>query len=85
MLGVCDMQTNRVKAYYETAVKFLALPPMARYVIGTSFALVKYEEYILNEDGISDMIFSRAIEKNKYREFHNIVSNYRSLNGINTK
>lgn len=76
---------NRVESYYETAVKFLALPPMARYVIGTSFALVKYEEFILNEDGISDMIFARMIENNKYREFRFIVMNHRSLNGIGIK
>jgi|HubBroStandDraft_5_1064220.scaffolds.fasta_scaffold906271_2 hypothetical protein len=77
---------NRVQDYYETAVKFLALPPMARFVIATSFALVQYEEFILNEEEMSDMIFLRVIEKNKYDDFRFIVMNHRLINGnIGTK
>jgi len=79
------MTTNRVKDFYETIVKFYALPPMARYVLGTSIALMKYEEFILNEDEMSDMIFVRAIEKNKYDELKFIVMNHRSINGNRTK
>lgn len=71
---------NRVEHYYDTAVKFLALPPMARYIIGTTFYLAKWEEFVLNEDDISVMIFQRVIEKKCYKEFSEIVRNYRPAN-----
>lgn len=73
--------TNRVKDYYETAVKFLALDPMAQYIIGTSFHLMQYEEYILNYDELSDIIFQRVIEKNMYEEFRTQVMNYKKFTG----
>ena len=57
------MTGNRVKDYYEVAVKFLSLPPMARYVIGTTIALMKYEEFILNEE-------ERKLKKNIWMQ-HN--------------
>jgi hypothetical protein len=73
------MEFNRVKDFYTTIIAFYALSPMARYVIGTSFALIKYEEYILNPDTFDDIIFERVISKNRYREFRHIVQNHRSL------
>lgn len=79
------MTPNRVKDYYMTAVKFFSLPPMARYIIGTTFYIVKWEEFVLNEDDVSDIIFARAIEKNRFKEFREIIMNYRSPDGINRK
>lgn len=76
---------NRVKDYYETAVKFLSLPPMARYIIGTTFFLAKWEEFVLNEDEISDMIFQRVVEKKLYPQFRDIVRNYRSADALTNK
>lgn len=70
---------NRVKDYYETAVKFLSLPPMAQYIIGTSFHIMKWEEFLLNQDEISAMIFKRVLEKNHYIEFKQVVFNYRTF------
>lgn len=76
---------NRVEDYYITAVKFFALPPMARYIIGTTFLIAKWEEFVLNEDEISDMIFLRVIEKKLYPEFRQIVRNYRSIDVFTSK
>lgn len=69
---------NRVEDFYETAVKFLALPPMARYIIGTSFFAAQWEEFTLNEDEITDKIFQRVIEKKQYKAFREVVRNYKA-------
>lgn len=74
---------NRVKEYYETAVRFLALPPMAQYIIGTSFHLMKYEEFMLNQDSIPDIIFMRVVEKKRYAEFRDLVVNYKEFKASN--
>lgn len=69
---------NRVKDYYETAVLYLKLPDMARYVIGTQFHVMNFQDFVLNQDEISDIVFKRAIEKGFYTEFRSLVRNHKS-------
>ena len=71
-------QSNRVKTLYEVAVKYFSLPPMARYVIGTQFLIAKWEEFVLNEDEMSDKIFLKAIDKKVYTEFCQVIKDYKS-------
>lgn len=68
---------NRVQELYEVATKFYSLPPMARYIIGTTLLIVEWNEFMANEDKVSDLIFLRAIQKKKYRDFREIVKNYK--------
>jgi len=75
---------NRVKDLYEIIVKYYSIPPMARYIISTNFLMTRWEDFILNEDEMSDKIFQRAIEKKVFPEFSQIVRNYKS-NGNDSK
>jgi hypothetical protein len=76
---------NRVKDYYETIVKFKSLNSMAQYIISTSFCIIKYEEFVLNDYDISDTVFERVIEKKLFKEFRSVVYNYKEFpaNGSN--
>lgn len=62
----------------------MSLPPMAQYIIGTTYHVAKWEEFQLNQDMIVDMIFMRVIEKNLYKDFKASVFNYKVVtNGLN--
>lgn len=63
---------NRVKVYHELALMFLGLTSWARLIIGTHFSVIDMNEYWLDEDKGSMLIFSRAVKKN-YPEFKKLV------------
>ena len=71
---------NRIHDLYELAVRFNALPSMVKYVIGSTFRITKYEDFVLNEDEISDSIFEHAVKKH-YKEFRTKIRDYKP-NGI---
>ncbi len=73
---------NRVKDYYETAVKFTLIPPEGQYLIGEHFKVSTISDFTLPDDELTAKIFLKVIEQNKYLEFKQFINNYkRKSNG----
>ncbi len=60
---------NRIQEYYDTACVFMALPDMARYVIGTTIHGASYPHFVANEDTVTKEIFIKAVQKGKFKDF----------------
>lgn len=54
---------NRIEELYETALKYLALSDMARYLIGTHFGYFSYDEFFENPNHVSEKIFVLAYKR----------------------
>lgn len=71
------MIANRIRDYYDTAIVFLNLPYMAKFVIGTHFKVAEHEDFVDAEDNMDYNIFKRVLDQNKYTEFSQMVRNYK--------
>lgn len=67
---------NRIKEFYDTAVKFMAISNAGQFWIAGHFKVLSIEEYCLPPDEMAVKVFIKVIEKELYSDFKQLVGNY---------
>ncbi len=72
---------NKVQELYDLACKFLELPDMTRFIIGTHFRVIDAAEFWLDLDKSNKIIFCNSVKKD-YESFKSHIEHRTGLTRV---